>query len=72
MAKCPKCIGEMEIGYIPQKTGYPFSNRPAEAILWISGTPKYSTFGGLDTRGTQMMEITAYRCQKCRFLELFA
>lgn len=64
---CPKCRGEMEVGVIPDMT-----HGPALVGSWQRGAPEKGPFGGLRRLGRERLEITAYRCTACGFLECYA
>ncbi len=65
--ECPKCEAEMERGYLLDE-GNSGRHRPAR---WEAGLPttRMNWFGGLNKAGKT---ITAYRCTKCGYLELYA
>lgn len=66
--KCPKCSGEMEVGFILDR-GYN-NFLPAE---WIAGEPETGWFGGVvKTSNRDRLWTDAWRCKNCGFLELYA
>ena len=70
--KCPKCGGEMEVGFLRDRSGSNLS-QPAE---WMQGAPE-TTWLGRFKLGYRMAYITrytveAFRCEKCGFLEQYA
>jgi hypothetical protein len=40
--------------------------------LWVSGKPESSFWGGLSTRDRERFYVSAYRCENCGRLEMFA
>lgn len=65
--KCPKCDGEMVVGYVlDSRTGG--ADFPA---VWLRGHSKrrVSLIRGPYGQGKP---ITAYRCEACGYLELYA
>jgi predicted nucleic-acid-binding Zn-ribbon protein len=67
MNECPKCRGAMEIGHIPDVT-----YGGATISQWTEGEPERSMLTGIKIRGKRRIEITAYRCTNCGFLEFYA
>ena len=39
---------------------------------WIEGVPQKGIFGIIRTRGLRSLEIEAWRCQRCGYLETYA
>lgn len=39
---------------------------------WIEGRPARSIWTGLKTKGMKMLPVTAYRCDRCGYLENYA
>jgi hypothetical protein len=39
---------------------------------WIAGLPEKSFWMGLKIKGRQRLPVTAYRCERCGFLESYA
>ncbi len=63
---CPKCAGSMEQGVIPDM-GY--------GKVWVSSWQQSSEkglLGGLKIWKKERIEIAAYRCVKCGYLESYA
>ena len=68
---CNECGETMQVGYIPDPNYIPRVLR----IFWISGYPK-RTRGALEKllsiqRETKYL-ITAYRCEKCGYVKMYA
>ncbi len=66
--ECPKCQGEMTIGYIPLMSG---SIYPAGGI-WIGAKPDYRAFPLDISDEIEKYEVATYRCVKCGYLEWYA
>jgi hypothetical protein len=64
---CPKCNAAMERGFV---VDYSYGARLVST--WIEGVPLTKLFGGAQVKNRRAMEITANRCTKCGFLEMFA
>jgi Domain of unknown function (DUF6487) len=63
---CPKCKGTMEPGVIPDM---------ANAKVWPSSWQRNSErgyFGGLKSWKVKRIEIIAFRCTRCGYLESYA
>lgn len=72
--KCPKCQGEMELGFAPD-----LAQGGVFAGQWIKGAPKRSTWGRwighhiVKLKGLRSaIPIGTYRCQSCGYLESYA
>jgi hypothetical protein len=69
---CPECRGAMEEGFIPdQGFGQIFHS------CWHRGVPeRLKLFGSLDLgmnlERTKQIKITAWRCNDCGYLKLYA
>jgi hypothetical protein len=67
-AECPKCHGQMELGFLLDYTHGGVLVSP-----WVRGAPKKSFWGGLKTGlRSDSIPVGAFRCQACGFLELYA
>jgi predicted nucleic-acid-binding Zn-ribbon protein len=65
---CPKCSGRMESGHLPD-TGY----GQVLQSSWAPGEPVVRRFvGGIKSNPKEQLPITALRCSKCGYLELYA
>ena len=64
---CPRCGGALEPGYVVDE-GY----GTRTVAKWISGEPERSMWTGLKTRDKDKLDITAYRCRRCGYLESYA
>jgi predicted nucleic-acid-binding Zn-ribbon protein len=62
-AKCPKCGGEMQEGFILEH------RLPAR---WITGKPEKSILGDIKADDREHRHIESYRCLGCGYLELYA
>lgn len=65
---CAKCGGATVEGYIPD-AGH--AGRMA-LPRWFTGVPAKSFWYGLKIDQSQGLPITAQRCSRCGFLELYA
>lgn len=65
--KCPKCSGEMEEGFVLDKS----QNMNLQST-WVEGPPSSSFWTGLKMRGRERLPVTTMRCVKCGFLESYA
>ncbi len=65
--KCPKCGGEMEVGFLRDRSRGNLS-QPAE---WMEGVPERTWFGSLKL-GSTRYAVEAFRCEECGFLEQYA
>ena len=66
---CSECGGTMMLGFIPN-----FSNRGILMTAWVEGKPKKSFWGGIasDFYKRKNYCITAYCCDRCGFINLYA
>lgn len=64
---CPKCQAVMIEGWIKDSTygGVAQSS-------WVPGKPERSFWGRLKFKKEQLHPITAFRCTKCGYLEIYA
>lgn len=65
--ECPKCHGHMEEGFIADQ-----SYAKVWASKWVEGRPEKSFWTGTKMIGKKQVEISAYRCQDCGYLESYA
>jgi rubrerythrin len=68
---CSECGGTMQIGYIPDT-----ATIWARRLFWVSGHNE-SVKGGvfekyLDVAKKTKYYITAYRCEECGYIKIFA
>ena len=64
---CPKCNGEMQTGVIPD-----FGYGTVLPSSWMEGEGDKNWMGSVKWRGKLRILISAERCVKCGFLELYA
>ncbi|MFZ5855680.1 MAG: hypothetical protein ACOYZ6_02535 [Chloroflexota bacterium] len=66
---CSECGGKMEKGIIVDTgdAGTPFG-----ASYWMEGVAEKNWLGILITRKKKKYYITAFRCETCSFLKLYA
>ncbi len=65
--RCPKCEGSMTEGVVIDNT---YGSRGISS--WLEGAPVKSKWVGLKLGGKKPIEIRAYRCSRCGFLESYA
>jgi ribosomal protein S27AE len=65
---CPKCGSAMDAGYLPDMGhGVVFRS------WWNPGIPEIRRFvGGIRWKQKEAVAMTAWRCVKCGFVELYA
>jgi hypothetical protein len=65
--QCPKCKGEMELGFV-------LDNSHAVRIVsqWMPGPPQKSFWTGTKAPDDQLVPIGTFRCVACGFLESYA
>ena len=64
--QCPKCGQPMQEGFVPEA-----SQSRAGETRWVSGVPEVGYFG-LSLRGREVIEMRAFRCTVCGYLEFYA
>jgi hypothetical protein len=64
---CPKCQAEMARGFIPDH-----SYGASVVGEWYEGEPSKAFFAGIKVPLHRGFPIAAFRCVKCRYLELYA
>ncbi len=65
--QCPKCGGEMLLGFVPDYVhGYIYIGN------WHAGPPQKSFWYGTQAHRDDGLPIGAFRCQKCGFLEFYS
>ena len=65
--KCPKCVSEMEVGYMLDHT---YGNLIAS--IRIEGLPERNFFRFAKIKSKHMYRINAHRCTYCGILEKYA
>ena len=65
--KCPKCNGKMDEGFILDDT-----HGGRVQAEWAEGPPRRSIWTGIKIAKDARHPITAFRCQKCGYLESYA
>lgn len=67
-AKCPKCGGEMQQGFVPDCTyGGPLTGR------WFPGPPRRGWLAEITALNLRSgIPIGAFRCAGCGYLEFYA
>lgn len=65
--QCPKCAGAMGEGFVVDGIhgGHAVSS-------WVAGAPERSAWMGLKLGKRVRSEISAWRCERCGFLEHYA
>jgi hypothetical protein len=68
-AKCPKCSGQMESGFMMD---HAHGSGELQA-RWLEGKPvPRFFFDGVKVGDKEPIPVTTYRCQGCGYLESFA
>ena len=65
---CPKCEGQMQEGFIPDKT----HGGGQVVSRWIAGVPEWSFWQGTKISGKEQYPVQSFRCSRCGFLESYA
>jgi predicted nucleic-acid-binding Zn-ribbon protein len=60
---CPKCDAAMREGFMLDDLS---------VGKWVDGPPEYGFLGVLKISGRDMHKMTAYRCPRCGYIELYA
>ncbi|SOD03252.1 hypothetical protein SAMN05216486_1094 [bacterium JGI 053] len=63
---CPKCGSPMTTGYLLDQ------GQHVKVTEWIEGAPEKSFWTGLNLKQRRRFPVTADRCERCGFLELYA
>ena len=68
-AKCPKCSGLMEQGFVLDNT-----DRAGGSLVsqWAKGAPVTSFWFGITKRPDAQLPIGTFRCSSCGYLEAYA
>lgn len=65
--KCPKCNGIMQVGFVADQTyGGVLPGR------WVKGKPQRSFWFGTKISDRVVINVSAYRCATCGYIELYA
>ena len=64
---CIRCGGEMEEGYLLEST-----DSGHKTTEWVAGEPEPSVWVGLKTKGRRKIRVSAFRCQQCGALDMYA
>lgn len=67
MSSCPKCQGAMESGLVLD-----YSYGAILPLQWMEGAAEKNFLGNIKTKGRRRIAITAERCTRCGYLELYA
>jgi hypothetical protein len=65
---CAKCGQAMEEGFMPDFAHYQLV-RP---VTWVEGKPDHSFWTGTSIGDKRQLNVTAYRCTACGYLEFYA
>ena len=60
--KCPRCTGEMEVGFLLGRM---------QVEKWVSGPPERNWIGGVKMN-TRSFPVETWRCKSCGYLESYA
>ena len=59
----------MEEGFVLDR-GH--GNAAMDVATWVGGTPESSFFGGIKTKGHEMVRLSAFLCRNCGYVEFRA
>ncbi|MGA2255883.1 MAG: hypothetical protein ABSG53_14650 [Thermoguttaceae bacterium] len=67
LPKCLRCGGEMQPGYIADRTvaGY-------DPAKWFEGDLVTGVFGGVEKARSKPLLVSTYRCIQCGYLKSYA
>ena len=66
--ECPRCHKTMEPGHIPD-----LGHGVVAQSSWVAGLPQVRRFlGGIRYDKKALVPMTAYRCPRCGYVELYA
>jgi ribosomal protein S27AE len=65
--QCPKCSSSMSEGFIIDHT-----ESGTTVGSWVEGQPAKSVWTGLKLGGRPKLDMAAWRCGRCGFVELYA
>jgi len=63
---CGKCGGQMEEGFIPDR-----SYSSTDIGAWYAGKPQFGIMGSVKTAASWPHKIRTYACLQCGFLESY-
>jgi hypothetical protein len=66
--KCAKCGQPMEEGFMPDFAQYQL----VQPLTWVEGKPDHSFWTGARIGDKRQLNVTAYRCTACGYLEFYA
>jgi DNA-directed RNA polymerase subunit RPC12/RpoP len=66
--ECSKCAGRMEEGFIPDYGHFEI----VRTARWVEGKPEKSFWTGTKIGGKREINISAYRCTSCGYMEFYA
>jgi len=67
--KCVLCNSQMEEGFILE---FKWHMKETSASQWVQGEPEKTMIGQAAYTDRPRYHITAYRCEKCGHIDLFA
>jgi hypothetical protein len=65
---CTKCGQVMEEGFMPDFAQYQLV-RP---VTWVEGKPNHSFWSGTRIADKRQLDVAAYRCTACGYIEFYA
>ena len=65
--ECPSCRTTLDAGYVLDN-----SRNMHVPATWVADPPEKGFLGSLKTKGHEQAQVMAFRCPKCRRLELYA
>lgn len=71
--KCPKCSGEMEIGFLQDRGVTNVMRVPKFLpVAWIAGVPEFDWAGNVKYKDRPSIPTETWRCTGCGYLESYA
>lgn len=58
----------MERGFVADKAHYSVPGTQT----WVEGAPEHSFWSGLKMKDREVLPVSTYRCERCRYLESYA
>ncbi len=68
---CSECGGKLDRGFIAETLDLT-QLHAYDASLWVDGQPEKGFMWWLKTEGRKMYYVTAYRCEQCGFMKVYA
>jgi len=71
---CPKCDGEMKVGFLMDMTHQNLTMEIGQQMQWVEGeSGEHNAFtGGISLGGKTRRKVVSYCCDSCGYLESYA